>query len=147
MSIGEVTECIRIDLELNAQPFFKGAPVSLPNVFVMEKIAVCLAKVCLKTFPLIYSHERNYLPLNLKSYTNIDFSANYSANVIRYALFLRYTSTQSFKILLEDFPLQSLSLLSKNSKGKIDAIKYAQALKKYGKISEDICLLFDEMYL
>ena len=30
---------------------------------------------------------------------------------------------------------------------KEDAIKYAQALKKDGKISEDICLLFDEMYL
>ena len=32
-------------------------------------------------------------------------------------------------------------------KGKIDAIIYVQALKKDGKISEDICLLFDEMYL
>ena len=35
----------------------------------------------------------------------------------------------------------------KNEKGKIGAIIYAQALKKDGKISEDICLLFDEMYL
>ena len=26
-------------------------------------------------------------------------------------------------------------------------MKYAQILKKDGKISEDICLLFDEMYL
>ena len=50
-------------------------------------------------------------------------------------------------MLLEDFPLPSLSLLSKISKGKISFIKYAIALKKDGKISEDICLLFDEMYL
>ena len=50
-------------------------------------------------------------------------------------------------MLFEDFPSPSLSLLSKISKGKIDAIKCAQALKKDGKISEDICLLFDEMYL
>ena len=50
-------------------------------------------------------------------------------------------------MLLEDFPLPSLSLLSKFIKRKIDAIKYAQALKKGGKISEDICLLFDEIYL
>ena len=49
-------------------------------------------------------------------------------------------------MLFEDFPSPSLSLLSKISKGKIDAIKCAQALKKDGKISEDICLLFDEMY-
>ena len=50
-------------------------------------------------------------------------------------------------MLLEDFPLPSLSLLSKISKGKITSIKYAIALKKDGKISEDICFLFDEMYL
>ena len=40
-----------------------------------------------------------------------------------------------------------MCLLKKIGKEKIDAIKYAQALKKDGKISEDICLLFDEMYL
>ena len=50
-------------------------------------------------------------------------------------------------MLLEDFPLPSLSLLGKNGKGKIDAIKYAQALKKDGNISEDNCISFDEMYL
>ena len=50
-------------------------------------------------------------------------------------------------MLLEDFPLPSLSLLSKISKAKIDIIKYTQALKKDGKKSEDICLLLDEMYL
>ena len=71
----------------------------------------------------------------------------YSASIIRYALLLRDTSIQSNKMLLEDFPLPSLSLLSKISKGKIETIKYAQALKKDGKISEDICLLFDGMCL
>ena len=49
-------------------------------------------------------------------------------------------------MLLEDFTLQSLSLLSKIIKRKIGAIKYTQVFKD-GKISEDICLLFDEMYL
>ena len=40
-----------------------------------------------------------------------------------------------------------MSLLKKKiGKEKIDVIKYAQALKD-GKISEAICLLFDEMYL
>ena len=50
-------------------------------------------------------------------------------------------------MLLEDFPLLSLSLLSKIGKAKIDAIKYAQSLKKDGKIFEDVCLLIDEIYL
>ena len=40
-----------------------------------------------------------------------------------------------------------MSLLRTFIKRKIDAIKYVQALKKDSKISEDICLLFDEMYL
>ena len=40
-----------------------------------------------------------------------------------------------------------MSLLSLISKGNIDAIKCEQALKKDGKISENICLLFDETYL
>ena len=40
-----------------------------------------------------------------------------------------------------------MSLLKKIGKGKIDAIKYAQALKKDGKVSEDIWPLVDEMYL
>ena len=41
----------------------------------------------------------------------------------------------------------SLTIFIKISTGKIDAIIYAQALLKDGKISEDIYLLFDEMYL
>ena len=71
----------------------------------------------------------------------------YSANIIWCTLLLRYTSIQSYRMLLEDFPLPPLSLLSKLIKRKVDAIKYVQALKKDGQISEDICLLFDEMYL
>ena len=50
-------------------------------------------------------------------------------------------------MLFEDFSLTFLSLLSKVSKGQIDAIECARALRKDGKISEYICLLFDEMYL
>ena len=43
MSILEVTDCIRINSELHAQLFFKGAPVPLPKWFRQE-IFVCLAK-------------------------------------------------------------------------------------------------------
>ena len=71
----------------------------------------------------------------------------YSAKVIRYALFLRYTSIQSYKILLEDFPLPSLSLLQKIARVTIDVMKCAEMLRNDSKISDDICLLFDETYL
>ena len=62
-------------------------------------------------------------------------------------MFLRYTSIQSYKILLEDFPLPSLSLLQKIASGTIDVMKCAEMLRNDGKISDDICLLFDEIYL
>ena len=45
MSILEVTDCIKIESELHVQPFFKGAPVPLPQRFCQE-IVVYLAKVC-----------------------------------------------------------------------------------------------------
>ena len=48
--------------------------------------------------------------------------------------------------MLKDFPLRSIQLLKKICNGAIDAIKCAQTLKNEGKTSEDVCLLFDEMY-
>ena len=71
----------------------------------------------------------------------------YSANIIRYSLLLRYTSLQSYKALLRDFPLPSLSLLQKISSGTIGDVKCANVLRIEGKNSEDVCLIFDEMYL
>ena len=47
----------------------------------------------------------------------------YSAEIVRYAL--RYTSIQSYRMLVERFPLPSPSLLHKISSGTIVAVKYA----------------------
>ena len=60
---------------------------------------------------------------------------------------MNYTSIQSYRKILEHFPLLSLSLLHKIRSGKIDAVKCAQTLRNDGKISNDVCLMFDEMYL
>ena len=60
---------------------------------------------------------------------------------------LRYTSIQSYLMLLEHSPLPPLSLLHKISSGTIDAVEYAQTLRNEGKVSNDICLMFDEKYL
>ena len=62
-------------------------------------------------------------------------------------MLLRYTSIQSCKVSLQDFPLPSLSLLQKISSGTIDAIKCANTLRIEGKISEDVFMIFDEMYI
>ena len=71
----------------------------------------------------------------------------YLSNIIRYSLLFRYTSIQSYKVLLQDFPLPSLSLRQKISSGTIDAVKCANALRIEGKIFEDVYMIFDEMYL
>ena len=71
----------------------------------------------------------------------------YSAEMIRYALHLRYTSLQAYKIALEKFPLPSISLLNKIQQGGVDAIKAVTFLREKGEISTDCILMVDEMYL
>ena len=71
----------------------------------------------------------------------------YAPDIIRFALMLRYASIQSHKLLLDEFWLPSLSLLQKIVTGDIDATKSAKLLKDEEKISSDVCLIFDEMYL
>ena len=60
---------------------------------------------------------------------------------------LRYTSVESYKLLLDEFRLPSLSLLQKTVTGDRDAAKSAKLLKDEGKISSDVCLIFDKMHL
>ena len=50
-------------------------------------------------------------------------------------------------MLLDEFRLPSLSLLRKIVTGDIDATKSSKLLKDEAKISSDVCLIFDEMYL
>ena len=48
---------------------------------------------------------------------------------------------------MKEFPFPSLPLLKKSTEGQLDAVKYPKSLKSQGVISEDIVLMFDEMYL
>ena len=50
-------------------------------------------------------------------------------------------------MLLELFPLPLLSVLHKIGSVTIDAVKCAQTLRNEGKFYNDVCLIFDEMYL
>ena len=61
-------------------------------------------------------------------------------------LLLRYTSTQAYKLLLEQFPLPSLSLLKKLNKNGMEPVKAVKVLLDQGEIG-DVVLLFDEIYL
>ena len=59
----------------------------------------------------------------------------------------RYTSAQACRLLLENFPLPSFSILNKIQRGGVDAVKAITLLREKGEISEDIILRVDEMFL
>ena len=48
---------------------------------------------------------------------------------------------------MKEFLFPSLSLLKKITEGQLDAAKCPKSLKSQGIISEDVILMFDEMYL
>ena len=67
--------------------------------------------------------------------------------MLRYALLLRYTSVQAYKLLLQQFPLPSLSLLKKLTEGGIEPLKAAKLLLEQEKVGTDVVLLLDKVYL
>ena len=70
----------------------------------------------------------------------------YSTEIIQYALRLHYISLQSYKLLLDKFPLPSLSLLNKIKDGDLDALKAAKLLLENSSTSKDIVVLFHGMH-
>ena len=83
---------------------------------------------------------------NLKFKKNSD-GPRFSPALMRYSLLLYYTSPQAYRMLLEQLPFPSISLLKKLSKGGIEPLKACQLLLDRGKIDKDVILSFDEIYL
>ena len=48
---------------------------------------------------------------------------------------------------MKEFPFSSMSLLERITEGQLDALKCAKSLKSQGVVSEDVVLIFHEMYL
>ena len=149
LSIPQVTECIRIDDKLHVKFYYKGFPVPLPKRFRPDHDCHLSRKGMLENF---LSHIQTVVCQNKTVFDELKevrfkMSPVYAPDIIRFALMLRYTSVQSYKLLLDEFRLPSLSLLRKIVTGDIDAAKWAKLLKDDGKISSDTCLIFDEMYL
>ena len=59
----------------------------------------------------------------------------------------RYTSRQAYSLLLDAFPLPSLSFLKTISSGGVEPIKALKLMLHNEQISSDCVLLIDEMYL
>ena len=147
LSIPQVTECIKIDDKLHVKLYYKGSPVPLPKWFRHGHDCHLPRKSMLENFP---SHIETMVCQNKTVFDELKevrfkMSPVYAPDIIRFALMLRYASVQSYKLLLDEFRLPSLSLLRKIVTGDIDAEKSAKLLKDE-KISSDVCLIFDEIY-
>ena len=147
LHVPEVTACMRVDDKLHVKMFLKGSPGPLPQWFRYGHNCKLTSKSMLENFP-------SYLESEIANFSIFDelrkrqFKKNqvYSSEVIQYALLLRYTSLQSYKLLLDEFPLPFISLLNKIKEGNIDALETAKLLLQNSSISKDIVVL-DEMYL
>ena len=71
----------------------------------------------------------------------------YSSNLLRLLLLLRYSSAHTYKLLLEHFPLPSISYLRKLCQGGIEPLKGAKLLLQKGKIDTDVIMTVDEIFL
>ena len=69
------------------------------------------------------------------------------ASVIRYALHLRYTSLQAYRLFFGRFLMPYLSLLNKIQQGGVDMLNVLKTLHEKGSFSCDCILMIDEMYL
>ena len=153
-----VFESIRIDTELHVQLQYNGTKVPLPDWFHVGRNAKLNRISMIGNFP---SYLRNVAEdksnddgsmsildeLEQRKYYHRKGRPPYSAALIRYALLLRYTSAQAYRLLLKQFALPSFSLLNKIKQGGVDSIKALKLLKEKRKISEDVVLMADEMYL
>ena len=99
-----------------------------------------LRKSMLENFP---SHIQTVVCQNITIFDELKevrfkMSPVYAPDIIRSALILRYTSVPSYKLLLDEFRLPSLSLLRKrNRKYKYCKIE-TSLLKDEEKISSDV---------
>lgn len=149
-SVPKITVCIRIDSELHVKLFYAGSPVPLPRWFCHGTHAKLTSKSMLENFPKYVRNENEKHGSILEELKHLKFTKSaptYSANLIRYALMLRYSSLPAYKLLQNEFNLPSISFLRKLTSGNIDAMASANLLKSSGNISEDVILIFDEIYL
>ena len=139
---------VRLHVKLHVKLFLRGSPVSLPQWFRYGHNCKLTSKIMLGNFP----SQLEWQTENFSIFDELrkrQFKKNQVcfSEVIRYALLHRYTSLQSYKLLLDKFPLPSISLLNNIKEGNIDALKAARLLLENGSTSKDLVVLFDEMYL
>ena len=105
-----------VDRNLHVKLHHKNSSVPLPSWF---RDAVCkITRLSmLENFAAYIRNIADTIPTKIldemkeKVYCNVKGRGNYSSEVVRLALMQRYTSRQAYSLLLNEFPLPSLSCL------------------------------------
>ena len=147
-----VKDAIKIDGQLHVELRFCDSSVPLPQWFTVGRNAKLTSFSMLHNFPaylqnLSYKADSLLKELQERQHYSPKGRPPYSSEMMRFALHLRYTSGQAYKLLLEKFPLPSLSLLKRLKSGSLDILKAAKILREKGSITDDIVLISDEMYI
>ena len=147
LNVPKVTDCVRVNQDLHVKLFYKGSP--LPQRFRHGRDCRLTRKSMMQNLPNYIRLEGEQTFSILEELKELKFKKKriFSSNVIRYSLLLRYTSLQTYRLLIKEFPFPSLSLLKNITEGQLDAVKCAKSLKSQRVISKDEVLMFDEMYL
>ena len=96
LNIPKITVKITVDKFFHVNLFVNLSPVPLPEPFLKGIDCHLKGKSMLENSP---NYIRNFQETKNRKY--VLNRPNYSANFLRYALFLPYTSTQAYKILSE----------------------------------------------
>ena len=150
-----ILESIKVDDNLHVQLQYNGHAVPLPAWFTAGRNASLTRFSQLNEFPnairIVAESSETSRSLLSEMLDMANYKPKgrppYSSAMIRFALHLRYTSFQAYKILLEKFPLPSISTLRKIQQGGVDALKAVKKLREEGHMSSDVVLMVDEMYL
>ena len=76
---------------------------------------------------------------NLK-YKKNTHGPKFSPKMMRYSLLLYYTSPKAYRMLLEQFPFPSISLLKKLSKGGIEPLHNIAGVERLAQMQMERCL-------
>ena len=126
-NLPEIMEVVKVHSELRVKIYFKGAPLLLPNWFRQG----CLCKLAKKKHVNKLSHIKTQTENASSIFGELRLQKTnvmYPPSIIRFSLLLRYTSVQSYKVLLVELTLPSLSFLRRIS----NDLSFLKVLKNEG---------------
>ena len=131
-----IREAIKVDQSLHVQLQLSGKPVPLPSWFVAGRNSTLKRYSMLENFPSYlsgYGEDENKIIAEMSKISHYSAEGHppYSSDMIRFAVMLRYTSGQAYKLMLETLPLPSISELRKLRKGNIDFMKAVKLARNW----------------